>query len=77
MVKGSTIRAKHLSKDILSGLNMIAVRELTDYGDMVCEALAIATVRMVEEAEQLKDDAIINIRYAAGTVAQGAAEVLV
>lgn len=77
IVKGSTIRAKHLGKDIVSGLKMIVGGELTEYGDMINEARAIATKRMVDEAEALKADAIINLRYTTSNVAQGAAEILV
>ena len=77
IVKGSTIRAKHLGKDILSGLKTIVGGELTEYGEMIDEARAIATQRMVKEAEEMKADAVINIRYATSNVAQGAAEVLV
>ncbi len=77
IVKGSTIRAKHLGKDILSGLKTIVGGELTEYSKMIDEARAIATMRMVKEAEELKADAVINIRYATSNVAQGAAEVLV
>lgn len=77
LVKGSTIRSKHLGKDILSGLKMITGGELTDYADMINEARAIASKRMVDEAEALKADAVVNIRYATSNVAQGAAEVMV
>jgi len=77
VVKGSTIRAKHLGKDIVSGLKMIVGGELTEYGDMINEARAIATKRMIDEAEALKADAIINLRYTTSNVAQGAAEILV
>lgn len=77
IVKGSTIRSKHLGKDILSGLKMITGGELTDYADMINEARAIASKRMVDEAEALKADAVVNIRYATSNVAQGAAEVMV
>lgn len=77
IVKGSTIRAKHLGKDILAGLKTIVGGELTAYAEMLDEARAIATQRMVKEAEEMKADAVINIRYATSNVAQGAAEVLV
>jgi uncharacterized protein YbjQ (UPF0145 family) len=56
---------------------MIVGGELTEYGDMINEARAIATKRMVDEAEALKADAIINLRYTTSNVAQGAAEILV
>lgn len=77
IVKGSTIRAKHLGQDILTGLKTIVGGELTGYGEMLDEARSIATMRMVKEAEELHADAIVNIRYATSNVAQGAAEILV
>ncbi len=77
LVRGSTIRAKHLGKDIGSALKMIVGGELDSYQQMIQEARAMATKRMVEQAESLGADAVINIRFATSTVAQGAAEVLV
>jgi uncharacterized protein YbjQ (UPF0145 family) len=77
IVKGSTIRAKHLGQDIMAGLKTIVGGELTGYGEMIDEARAIATKRMVDEATDLHADAVINIRYATSNVAQGAAEILV
>jgi uncharacterized protein YbjQ (UPF0145 family) len=77
IVKGSTIRSKHIGKDIMSGLKTIVGGELTAYTEMLDEARAIATKRMVEEAEKLNCDAIVNVRYTTSTVAQGAAEILV
>lgn len=77
VVKGSTIRAKHLGKDILSGLKTLVGGELKAYVEMINEARAISTKRMVEEAEKLGADAVINIRYSTSNVMQGAAEILV
>lgn len=77
IVKGSTIRAKHLGNDIMAGLKTIVGGELKSYQDMINEARAIATKRMVDEAETLQADAVINIRYATSNVMQGAAEVMV
>lgn len=77
LVKGSTIRAKHLGKDILSGLKTLVGGELTAYVEMINESRAIATKRAVEEAEKLGADAIINVRYATSAVMQGAAEIMV
>lgn len=77
IVKGSTIRAKHLGQDILAGLKTIVGGELVGYGEMLDEARSIATMRMVKEAEDLHADAVVNIRYATSNVAQGAAEILV
>lgn len=76
IVKGSTIMSKHLGKDIMSGLKTLVGGELTEYNDMMNEARALATKRMVAEAAEMRADAIINIRYASSAVMQGAAEVI-
>lgn len=77
LVKGSTIRSRHLGSDIMAALKTIVGGELTGYGDMINEARSIATKRMVEEAEALGADGVVNIRYATSSVASNAAEVLV
>ena len=61
----------------MAGLKTIIGGELDGYSEMLNEARAIATKRMVKEAEELKADAVINIRYATSNVMQGAAEVMV
>lgn len=76
IVKGSTIQSKHMGKDIMSGLKTMVGGELTSYTEMMNEARAIATKRMVAEAEALGADGIVNIRYASSAVVQGAAEVI-
>ncbi|NLI57200.1 MAG: YbjQ family protein [Clostridium sp.] len=77
IVKGSTIQTRHVGKDIMSGLKNIVGGELKAYVEMVNHARALATKRMVEEAEQLGADAVINIRYSTCSIMQGAAEILV
>ena len=76
LVKGSTIQSKHIGKDIGAGFKTLVGGELTGYTEMMNEARAIATKRMVAEAEALGADAIVNIRYASSAVMQGAAEVI-
>ena len=76
LVKGSTIQSKHLGKDISQAFKTLVGGELTSYNDMMNEARAIATKRMVAEAEALGADAIVNIRYASSAIMQGAAEVI-
>ncbi len=76
MVRGSIIQSKNIGKDIMSGLKTIVGGELKGYSEMMNEARAIATKRMVEEAEELGADAVINIRYASSAVMSGAAEIL-
>ena len=77
LVKGSTIRSKHLGKDISQAFKSMVGGELKSYNDMMNEARALATKRMAEEAESLGADAVVNIRYASAAVMQGAAEVIV
>lgn len=77
IVKGSVIQAKHVGKDIMAGFKTIVGGELKGYSEMINEARAKATKLMVQEAEGLGADAVINIRYTSTTVMQGAAEVMV
>ncbi|MCX7903158.1 MAG: YbjQ family protein [Caloramator sp.] len=77
LVKGSVVHSKHIGKDILSALKTLVGGEIVSYTEMMNEARAIATKRMVEEAEKLGADAVINIRYATSNIMQGAAEVIV
>lgn len=76
MVKGSTIQSKHLGKDISQSFKTLVGGELKSYTEMMNEARALATKRMVDEAHALGADAIVNIRYASAAVMQGAAEVM-
>jgi uncharacterized protein YbjQ (UPF0145 family) len=76
IVKGSTIQSKHLGKDIVQSFKTLVGGELKAYNEMMNEARAIATKRMVAEAEELGADAIVNIRYASSAIMQGAAEVI-
>ncbi len=77
LVKGSTIQSKHIGKDIAQSFKTLVGGELVSYNEMMNEARALATKRMVAEAEELGADAIVNIRYASSAVMQGAAEVIV
>ena len=76
LVKGSTIQSKHLGKDIAQAFKMMVGGKLKAYNEMMNEARAIATKRMVAEAQELGADAIVNIRYASSAIMQGAAEVI-
>ena len=76
LVKGSTIQSKNIGRDITQGLKTIVGGELKAYNEMMNDARALATKRMVQEAEELGADAVINIRYASSAVMQGAAEVI-
>lgn len=76
MVKGSIIQSKNLGKDIAQGFKTLVGGELKAYTEMMNEARALATKRMVEEATAMGADAIVNVRYASSAVMQGAAEVM-
>jgi uncharacterized protein YbjQ (UPF0145 family) len=76
LVKGSTIQSKNVGRDISQGLKTLIGGELKAYNEMMNEARALATKRMVEEATGLGADAIVNIRYASAAIMQGAAEVM-
>ena len=76
LVKGSTIQSKNIGKDLSQAFKTLVGGELKAYSEMMNEARALATKRMVAEAEALGADAIVNIRYASSAVVQGAAEVI-
>ena len=76
LVQGSTIQSKDIGKDILQSFKTLVGGELSAYNDMMNEARALATKRMVGMAEQMGADAVVNIRYASSAVMQGAAEVI-
>ena len=77
IVKGSTVQSRHAGKDIMSGLKTLVGGEITAYADMLNQARALATKRMVQEAEKLDADGVVCIRYSSSSVMQGAAEVIV
>ena len=76
LVRGSTVHSKNLGRDILSSLKTIVGGEIVDYTNMMNEARAIATQRMVEDAQKLDADAVINVRYGSSAIMQGAAEII-
>jgi len=77
LVRGNTIRARHFGRDIMAGFRHFVGGEITDYTKMMAEAREQALDRMIEEAEGLGANAIINIRFSTSYVMQGAAEILV
>ena len=75
LVKGSTIQTRNVGRDITQGFKSLVGGELKAYTEMMNEARELATSRMVQEAEALGADAIVNIRFVSSSVMQGAAEV--
>lgn len=76
LVKGNMVQTKNFGKDIGAGLKSLVGGELKAYSDMMNEARATATKRMVAEAEALGADAIVCVRYTSAPVMAGAAEIL-
>lgn len=77
IVRGNTIRAKHIGRDIIAGLRNIVGGEITEYTKMLAESREQSIDRMIEEAVSLGADAILGIRFTTSSVMQGAAELLV
>ena len=76
IVQGSTVRAKHIGKDIMAGLKNIVGGELRGYSELLSEARQEALERMVEQADAKGANAVMNVRFATSSVAQGASEIL-
>ncbi len=76
LVQGSTIRAKHVGKDIVASLKNIVGGELGGYTELLKESRDESLQRMTVQAEEFGADAIINVRFSTSSVAQGAAEIL-
>jgi uncharacterized protein YbjQ (UPF0145 family) len=76
LVRGSTIRARHLGKDILAGLRGVVGGEVTEYTKMMAESREQAIDRMIEEAHTLGANAIVTVRFMTSMVMSGAAEIL-
>jgi uncharacterized protein YbjQ (UPF0145 family) len=74
LVSGNTIRAKHVGRDIMAGLKNIVGGEIKSYTDLLTEARNEAIARMVQDAERLGANAVINVRLSTSAVMAGAAE---
>ena len=77
IVKGTIVQSKNFGKDFMAGMKTLVGGEITGYTEMLVEARQLATKRMVDEAEALGADAVLNIRYASASIMQGAAEITV
>ncbi len=76
LVKGSTIRARHLGRDIMAGLRGVVGGEITEYTKMMAESREQAIQRMVEDAEKQGANAIVGVRFTTSMVMQNASEIL-
>ncbi len=74
VVTGNTVRAKHVGRDIMAGLKNIVGGELKGYTELLQDSRKEATDRMIEQAQSMGANAVVNIRFATSTISQGAAE---
>jgi len=74
LVQGSTVRAKHIGRDFMAGLKNLVGGELKGYTELLSEARDEALQRMIREAKLMGANAVVNVRFATSSVAQGAAE---
>ncbi len=77
LVQGSSVRAKHAGKDIMSGIKNMFGGELTAYTELLQESREEATQRMVQQAEAVGANAVLNVRYSTSSITAGAAEIYV
>jgi len=77
LVSGSTVRAKHIGRDIMAGLKNLVGGELTGYSELLQESRHEAMQRMIGQAQKMGANAILNVRFSTSSVAQGAAELYV
>src|SRR6056297_2709570 len=77
LVRGNTIRARHLGKDILAGFKNMVGGEIQDYTKMIAESREQSIDRMCEEAQTLGANALVGVRFTTNSMMQGAAELLV
>jgi len=76
-VRGNTVRARHLGRDVLAGLRNVVGGEITEYTEMLSKAREEAVQRMISQAEELGADAVVGVRFATSQTMAGAAEILV
>ena len=76
LVRGNTIRARNIGRDIMAGLKTIVGGEVTDYTKMMAESREQVLDRIIEDAEQLGANAIVGLRLTTTSVMQGAAEIM-
>jgi len=74
LVQGSTVRTKHVGRDLMAGFKNIFGGELRGYTELLHEAREEAVVRMKQQAEAIGANAVLNVRFSTSSVAQGAAE---
>ncbi len=77
LVQGSSVRSKHVGRDIGASLKSLFGGELKGYTELLHDSREEATQRLLEQAESLGANAVINVRYSTSSIAAGAAEIFV
>lgn len=77
LVQGSSVRSKHIGRDIMAGFKNVFGGELKGYTELLQEAREEATQRMIKQAQSIGANAVLNVRFSTSSVAQGAAELFV
>ena len=77
LVQGSSVRSKHVGRDLMASLKNIFGGELVGYTELLHESREEATNRLIEQAEKIGANAVLNIRYSTSSIAAGAAEIFV
>ena len=77
LVQGSSVRSKHAGRDFMAGLKSIFGGELLGYTELLHESREEAVSRMIEQAQAIQADAILNVRFSTSSIAAGAAEIFV
>lgn len=76
LVRGSTVRARNIGRDIFAGLKNIVGGEISEYTKLIADAREQAMQRMIEDAQSLGADGVVNIRFTTSQIMQGVAEIL-
>lgn len=76
LVQGNTVRAKHVGRDFAAGLKNLVGGELKGYTELLTESRREATTRMMQQAEQLGANAIVNVRFSTSAITSGASEMM-
>lgn len=74
--RGSTVRARNIGRDIFAGLKNIVGGEIEEYTKLQAQSREQALQRMIQDAEKMGADAILNVRFSTSTIMQGASEIL-
>lgn len=76
LVQGNTVRAKHAGRDIAASLKNLVGGEIKGYTELLTESRREATARMMQQAEQLGANAIVNVRFSTSAITSGASEMM-